>query len=97
MTLFPYIGYFHENLKPNSFLQSWGQNEAVSGATTESIPPGTVSTPFIWQYFNEEFDIDFYAGFLGVGQDKKTLALKPVIGWAVAEGDKKEEVHGKHC
>ena len=31
----------------------------------------------------------FYAGFLGVGQDKKSLSLRPVIGWAVV--DKEEE------
>ena len=29
----------------------------------------------------------FYAGFQGVGQDKKTLSLKLVIGWAVAEDE----------
>ena len=28
----------------------------------------------------------FYAGFLGVGQDKKSLSLQPVIGWAACSG-----------
>ena len=93
LTLFPYVGYRPENMRPNGYLQSWGQSEVFSGVTTGSFPPGTVSTPFTWQYFEEEFDMYFYAGFLGVGQDKKTLALKPVIGWAVV--DKEEEEKSK--
>ena len=93
LTLFPHIGFSQESMKPNPFLQSWGQSRAFSGVTTDYFPPGTVCTPFTWQYFAEEFDMYFYAGFLGVGQNKKTLALKPVIGWAVV--DKEEEEKSK--
>ena len=90
VTLFPYIGHSREFMRPNRLLESWGQSR---GVTTNSFPPGSVCTPFMWQYFEEEFDMYFYAGFLGVGQDKKTLALKPVIGWAVV--DKEEEEKSK--
>ena len=93
VTLFPYVGHSQEFMKPNRLLQSWGQSRAFGGITTDSFPSGSVCTPFMWQYFEEEFDMYFYAGFLGVGQDKKTLALKPVIGWAVV--DKEEEEKSK--
>ena len=93
LTLFPYVGYKKEYARPNGYLQSWGQSGEFHGITTGSFPPGTVSTPFTWKYFEEEFDMYFYAGFLGFGQDKKTLALKPVIGWAVV--DKEEEEKSK--
>ena len=92
VTLFPYVGYSQEFIKPNRFLQTW-QSRAYGGVQTVDFPPGSVCTPFIWQYLEEEFDMYFYAGFHGVGQDKKTLALKPVIGWAVV--DKEEEEKSK--
>ena len=94
LTLFPYVGSSSENMKPNRYLHSWGKPLHDSyGITTHDFPSGTVSTPFTWQCLAEEFDMYFYAGFLGVGQDKKTLALKPVIGWAVV--DKEEEEKSK--
>ena len=37
-----------------------------------------------------ELPMYFYAGFLGVSQDKKSLALRPVIGWAVVDKEKEE-------
>ena len=93
ITLFPYIGSRPQHLARNFYIESWGRTKAFFGATTGSFPPGAVSTPFTWQCLAEEFDMYFYAGFLGVGQDKKTLALKPVIGWAVV--DKEEEEKSK--
>ncbi len=99
VTLFPYLGYTDnpKQMRQNSYLISWNQQDDSAifphGVTTSMFPNGTVSTPFIWQYFSEEFEMYFYAGFLGVGQDKKTLALRPVIGWAVV--DKEEEEKAK--
>ena len=97
LTLFPYVGSTLEYMKPNGYLQSWDRGKSrlldCYGVTTDDFPAGTVSTPFTWQCLAEEIDMYFYAGFLGVGQDKKTLALKPVIGWAVV--DKEEEEKSK--
>ena len=93
VTFFPYLGSRPERMQKNGYLQSWDTSRDFGGVTTSDLPVGTVSTPFTWQYLAEEFDMYFYAGFLGVGQDKKTLALKPVIGWAVV--DKEEEEKSK--
>ena len=73
--LFPHLGRRQERM----------QKCDPGRVTTSSFPTGTVCTPFTWHHLDNEFEMCFYAGFLGVGQDKKTLALKPVIGWAVAE------------
>ena len=90
--LFPYLGSRTEKMRPNSTLLSCGRSQEFL-VTTVDFPPGAISTPFVWQHFEEELEMFFYTGFLGVGQDKKTLALKPVIGWAVV--DKEEEEKSK--
>ena len=82
-----------ESMGRNSYLQSWKADGPFHGPTTAGFPHGTVSTPFTWLYLQDEFEMSFYAGFVGAGQDKKTLALKPVIGWAVV--DKEEEERAK--
>ena len=94
-TLFPYLGSRPEKMQQNEYLQSWDSEsrDFFDGITTSDFPSGAVSTPFTWQYFAEKLEMYFYTGFLGVGQDKKTLALKPVIGWAVV--DKEEEEKSK--
>ena len=97
VVLFPYLGSDSSNMHQNGFLimNSWNETEQQfpvirNGVTTSSFPSGTVSTPFTWQYLQEELEMYFYAGFLGVSQDKKSLALRPVIGWAVADKEREE-------
>jgi hypothetical protein len=46
---------------------------------------GTTSTPFIWKYLEETYQMELIAGFMGASQDKETFALKPEIVWAVRE------------
>ena len=95
ITLFPYLGRSLENMSPNGYLKDWSPSKSrpFGGITTASFPRGSVSTPFKWLYFSEEYDMYFYAGFMGVGQDQKSLAIRPVIGWAVV--DKEEEEKAK--
>lgn len=90
LTLFPYLD--SSIFRRNPYLTSWNTNKSdifFSGATTTSFPSGTVTTPFIWRFPLDgiEYEMDFYAGFLGVGQDQTSLAIRPVIGWAVADRD----------
>lgn len=92
VTLFPYLGRDVKEMHPNSHLKSWDKDSPFYGVTTESFPNGVVSTPFKWKYFLEEFDMYFYAGFMGVGQDKNSLSLRPVIGWAVVDKEEEEKV-----
>ena len=91
VTLFPYLGSSIKNMYRNDTgLTKWRQ-ENFWGINTSKIPKGLVSTPFKWLYYNEEFEMHFYAGFLGTGQDKQSLALRPVIGWAVVDNEEEEK------
>ena len=57
----------------------------MSGVTTGCFPLGVVSTPFKWLYFETEYPMCFYTGFMTVTQDHGSLAIRPEIGWAVAD------------
>ena len=84
-TLFPYIG---DDKRRNPFLNLWLSSDEArfhDGLTSDSFPPGLCSTPFIWNYLGTEYTMNFYSGFLAVSQDSSTLALRPEIGWAVAD------------
>jgi len=35
---------------------------------------------------DQEFEMEFLAGFHGYSQDPLTLAVRPEIGWCVADG-----------
>ena len=91
-TLFPYVGSSNiKKMQRNPLLDSRSSLFARTDITANSFPKGFVSTPFKWLYFGEEFEMSFYAGFLGVGQDKESLALRPVIGWAVVDQEEEEK------
>lgn len=49
------------------------------------LPSGLSKAAFRWNYRDQSFDMEFLGGFVGVGQDKETLAVRPEIGWAVRE------------
>jgi hypothetical protein len=55
------------------------------GPCISNLPSGVSRAPFHWDYLDRSFDMEFLGGFLGVSQDKDTLAVKPEIGWAVRE------------
>ena len=53
--------------------------------TSDNFSPGLCSTPFKWDYYGTAYPMIFYSGFMAISQDPSTLALRPEIGWAVAE------------
>ena len=59
----------------------------MSGLTSDELPSSLCQVPFIWEYFKQEFDMFFISGFVGITQDKKTMAVRPKIGWAVMDKD----------
>jgi hypothetical protein len=77
---FPYA-YNYEGEKP-VITKNRGINSPW-GMGLSNFPPGMSKTPFIWNYYGEEYDMEFLAGFVGVKQDKSTMTLTPEIGWIV--------------
>lgn len=55
------------------------------GLTTNMLPSGLAKAPFVWEYYNVEYKMEFLGGFVGIKQNAKDLCLRPEIGWAVRE------------
>jgi len=49
------------------------------------LPTGLASAPFTWKLLDGGHAMQWVAGHLGVQQDPVTLAVRPVMAWAVAE------------
>ena len=56
-----------------------------NGLSLSALPGGMSRAPFRWEHLDRTFDMEFLGGFVGVRQEKETLAVKPEIGWAVRE------------
>jgi len=81
--LFPYLS--HE--RKNPYLSQ--PPDEKRGLDFGDIPSGLSKVEFIWKYFNKEFPMEFLAGFVGISQNRETMALRPEIGWAVRDGSSK--------
>jgi hypothetical protein len=57
----------------------------LGGPSPGAFPSGLARAPFVWDYLEQRFDMEFLGGFVGVAQDSATLALRPEIGWAVRQ------------
>jgi hypothetical protein len=71
--------------KLNPFMD--GDKYKKSDLTLDNIPAGISKVDFIWKIIPEHktINMNFYAGFMGIEQNSKTKALKPLISWAVCE------------
>lgn len=69
----------------NAYMRPDRWNSTWQGAHTDDFPSGFASAPFVWEYFGQELAMRFVAGFAGVAQDERTLAVAPAIGWAVSD------------
>lgn len=49
-----------------------------------AFPNSLNRVPFVWNYFGKEFQMNFYAGIVGIGLMNNGKSLTPSIGWAVA-------------
>ena len=88
--LFPYI-----REKLNQYLGCWKEGKRGELSTT-CFPPGVVSVPFLWKISSVSHKMQFYAGFMAATQDDDTLAVRPEIGWAIADVTSVTEAKIKH-
>lgn len=82
--LIPYVGHDGVPRMRNGYFSGETMN-------VKSMPNGLALAPFVFETRNGETEtrwpMEFIAGFSGVEQNPKTLALRPKIGWAVRDGD----------
>lgn len=88
--LFPYL----EGDKPrqNPLVANVDSKERLS---VSSFPWGLTRVPFVAHYNGTKVDMQFLSGFVGMRQDDATLALSPVIGWAVCNCSRGRTRHGE--
>jgi hypothetical protein len=79
--LFPYLWCAW---KKEHYRNKFKYDGFASGPGTDDFPGGLSGAPFKWFYFEDIFNMEFVAGFVGVGQDPD-LTLHPAIGWVVRE------------
>ena len=91
ITFFPYLIRNNGVAYRNPHLTTWSQKEIFGGVQTSDLAIGVSKVPFIWEYYDKEIPMHFYAGFMGIAQHQTSLAIQPLIGWAVAD-DKPEEL-----
>ena len=77
--LFPYMNTTSDKPRTNNYIDQ-EPTSTFSGLKTNDFYNGISQADFIWNYFGKEFEMEFVAGFIGVKQDKVTLALRPEIG-----------------
>ena len=54
---------------------------------SSSLPPEIVSVPLSFKDYIKgvEADLNLYAGFVGLSQDRETFALRPEVGWFITK------------
>ena len=75
----------------SDFSETPGTSEfAVKGCRPDVLPTGLSRAPVSWlnSASGKNTPIEFVAGLFGVGQDSQDLALRPLLGWAIAESTK---------
>jgi len=55
------------------------------GPTSDAFPSGLAKAPFLWNYLETDFEMEFLGGFVGMTQESKTFCLRPEVGWVVRE------------
>ena len=80
----------------NEYLNLWNEvaptehnDDDQRGLTHGQFWGGVVSVPFKWIDLptGHEYPMHLYAGFMVVSQDPESKALRPEIGWAVADDE----------
>jgi len=78
--LFPYLAKGKNRV-------AWSSGNWMSGFSCpkpQDFDPGMSKAPFVWNYYMQEFDMEFLAGFVGV-QQNDDLLLTPEIGWVIRD------------
>jgi len=60
-------------------------SQGMAGITDDQLPSSASQVPFVWKYYENNYDYQFVAGLLTVEQDKINRAVRPRVGWAVRE------------
>jgi hypothetical protein len=77
---FPYLSENKKYVRNNHF---------DSYITTKDFTSGLSKADFYWIYYGVPYQMEFYAGFLGIKEDSSSHTLRPQIGWAIRDKGEK--------
>lgn len=89
---FPYVSDGNQKMINNPYIDREPE-KFMEGLQTNQFNNGLSKVDFIWNLFGKKYEMEFLAGFVGIKQDKKSLTLRPEIGWLVK--DKKQLIETK--
>lgn len=81
---FPYVTDGNQKMMKNPYIDREPE-KFMEGLQTNQFNNGLSKADFIWNYLGHKYEMEFLAGFVGIKQDKKSLTLKPEIGWLVKD------------
>lgn len=87
---FPYVTDGNQKMIKNPYIDREPE-KFMEGLLTNQFNNGLSKADFIWNYLGHKYEMEFLAGFVGIKQDKKSLTLKPEIGWLVKDKKKLTE------
>jgi hypothetical protein len=76
-------------LRPNPWLST---SPPRFGPGRDDFPSLPAKAPFVWKYFNTDYEMEFVGGLIGITQDPETLCLRPEIGWAILDKHKLNQI-----
>jgi hypothetical protein len=95
LKMFPYLNPVNKSFRAQPGTPSLCRNEWLNQAPAVRHGPGLdrfpqlpARAPFLWKYYDQEFDMEFVGGLVGIRQDPESLALRPEIGWAILDKQK---------
>lgn len=95
INFFPYVSNGSQKMILNPYINK-EPKEFMEGLETNQFNNGLSKASYIWNYFGKKYEMEFLAGFVGIKQDKKSLTLRPEIGWLVKDKNnskKKDETN----
>src|SRR5262249_23745627 len=96
-TLFPYVVRRQQSMSSvvrNAYV-AWRSVAKYDGLKSDDVLPGVTPVPFRWIYLAVDLAMEIHAGFLGVAHDRDLGAIRPAIGWTIAEVDPRAAPGGK--
>jgi hypothetical protein len=83
---FPYLEGRRGVLTANKNLEKSLDTKSHFGTTMDQYPNSLSKVAFKWEMYGEvTYDMEFLGGLVGVHQDEQSLALEPIVGWAVRD------------
>ena len=88
---YPYLLSYNGGYNQNNNMD-YKVNKSFGGLKDNEIPQGISKVPFIWNYFGDKHDLNFYGGFFSTKVNEEEGSVEPELGWVIERLKQDEEV-----